>query len=92
MYRSVQIEEKQQISINRINARSRIIYSGSSNYFYDIFGNLSQDQWFDDVAGDFFRYDYDPMNRLTRVDYDYDGDGAGLTAVADYRYDAQGRL
>ena len=42
------------------------VLPGSANYFYDVRGNLSRDDGFDANAADFFVYDYDPENRLTR--------------------------
>ena len=62
---------------------------GSDNYFYDVRGNLSQDDGFDDDGDDFFEYSYDPDNRLTSVDYD--PGSSTLTKMAEYRYDNQGR-
>jgi len=58
---------------------------------YDPRGNLSQDDGFDSIDGDFFDYTYDAENRLSEVNYDYDGDGNNLTLMARYRYDAMGR-
>ena len=72
---------------NKVTAGTTL--PGSENYFYDIRGNLSRDDGFD--HGDFFEYSYDPENRLTKVEYDYDGNGIGLTLMAQYRYDALGR-
>ena len=43
----------------------------------DFRGNLSRDDSFDDVDGDFFEYIYDAENRLTKVIYD---PGTGTTA------------
>lgn len=56
---------------------------------YDVRGNLARDDGFDADPDDGFVYEYDPENRLTKVEYD-DGTNPAVT-MAEYRYDALGR-
>ncbi len=78
---------------NVANEYTQIAADGvNQGVLYDVRGNLSRDDGFDDDSDDRFEYSYDLENRLTEVGYDDDGDGQNpLTVVAEYRYDANGR-